>query len=118
MTRTTDDLTPAQYADFLARYRAYRDAPPVTGQRSAEDDSQAVPALTATAAFRVYSNCGAGGYLYYLYESEAGTRYIGCLHDEAPRAGSTYRTSDRGRRTVDVTMAAGFRAVNYQAGEQ
>jgi hypothetical protein len=72
-----------------------------------------VPQLTATAAYRVYSQCGAGGYLYYLYTDTESSSYIGCLHNEVPVAGRTYRTTDRKRRTVDVTVAGGFHRANF-----
>jgi hypothetical protein len=61
----------------------------------------------------VYSQTGAGSQLYYLYENTESSRWIGCLHNEVPRAGRTYRTTDRQRRTVDVTVSADFHRANF-----
>jgi hypothetical protein len=70
--------------------------------------------VTATAAIRVRSNCGSGSDLYYLYAGEGSSiRYDGCLHNEVPREGRAYLTTDRRRQPTRVTMAPGFRRVFF-----
>jgi hypothetical protein len=70
-------------------------------------ETEGIPQLTCTAVIKTRSVCGSGSDLFYLYADADSSAYIGCLR-ETPTAGRTYRTKDRRRVTVDVTVAAGF----------